>query len=303
MDPVSGVSSILTSPVNFNPLLNHNKGMSPALQVELARLQGVSQLFEPISTLPGFTGVVPSTAVELSGLGSLLSSLDTFQTRIAAVRQATTPVAGQPATLASVATTVQNFAQAFNGLGGTVNALTAFTGPLNGDFTATQLSSQLNNVGNQLFGVTNSKSVNNAITNPNPVNTAAPLTTLAQIGLNFQPAATFGAVGTFTVNPPALQTAFNANPAGTTNVLNLAAQALSQQVAGFTGPGGILPGVMQSLQWGMMFGAGLANGVSNLQGTPFTGPDAMAVQQYARIAALAPMTSFVGGESSKGLFA
>lgn len=294
MDPVLGVSSIFSSPINFDPRVTANNGLDPVLQVELARLSGVSTLLGVSATdsLFGLGSVTPSSTVQLSGLGLLLSSLDTFQNQIESVQQATAQ--GQEVTLESITTAAQNFVTAFNRLGAIDNALTEFGSPLSGNFAANQLTNQLNNFGKQLF-----------VANNSTTNDTASLTTLSQIGVTLEPAATLGQVGILTVNTTSLQTAFNTNPADTTALLNQAAQQLNQLATGFNAPGGILPSVMQQLQWGLglLFGPWGVNGVINLQSGAFTNPQVMAVQQYARIAALGAISSFVGGSASNGFFA
>jgi hypothetical protein len=296
MDPVSGVSSIVSTPVNFTPRVNN--GLDPLLQVQLARVTGVSTLLgvNPTDSLFGLGGVTPSSTVQLSGLGLLLSSLDTFQAQIESVQQAT--ALEQEATLESVTTAAEDFAAAFNALGTINNALTDLGAPLSGNVAANQLTNQLNNFGKQLFV--------NTPTATNSTNAStATVTTLAQIGINLQPATTLGQVGTFTVNAATLQTAFTTNPAATAALLNRAARQLNQLATGFNAPGGILPSVMQQLQWGLglIFGPGWLNGVSNLEHGAFIGPQALAVQQYARIAALAAVSTFVGGSANNGFFA
>lgn len=297
MDPVAGVSSILSSPVNITPRVN--SGLDPVLQVQLARVTGVSTLLgvNPTDSLFGLGGVTPSSTVQLSGLGLLLSTLDTFQAQIESVQQAT--ALEQEASLESVTTAAEDFAAAFNTLGTINNALTDLGAPLSGNVAANQLTNQLNNFGKQLF--VNTPTATNPTTNAN----APTVTTLAQIGINLQSATTLGQAGTFTVNITALQTAFNTNPAATTALLNRAAQQLNQLATGFNAPGGILPSVLQQLQLslGLIFGPGWLNGVSNLEHGAFAGPQALAVQQYARIAALAAVSTFVGGSANNGFFA
>jgi flagellar hook-associated protein 2 len=126
----------------------------------------------------------------------------------------------------------QSLESAFNTLQAGINGLTGQGGVLYGDSIATTLTNLLN-----LQATTN---LNNG---------SSSLTTLSQIGLQFQPPQVTGQGGTLTLSPSILQFAFNTDSSGAANLVSLSAEGFNTLSYGYTAPGyGTLPQTMTQLQ-------------------------------------------------------
>jgi hypothetical protein len=199
-----------------------------------------------------------SVFVEISGLGQLASATAGFQTAVAALLPGGSGI-GQNfgGDLSGVAAQAQFLVDAFNGLQSTLASLTGAGGPLAGDALAAQIASQLNAQATATFS-----------------NGSSNLTTLAQIGIAFQPAASGG--GSLNIDMAALEAAFQADPAATMALLSQAASAFNGLAGGFIAQTGSQLSAM-SMQIA-----------------------AEAVQQSLLVNALRDMTGLIGASASSG---
>lgn len=159
-----------------------------------------------------------STTVELSGLGQLLSAVDTFHGTLAKLQPgSTTSGLGDNfgTDVASLAAETQNFVDAFN----TVQSNLARQAQSFGALTAEPLAAQFSQTLNELVAA--------PLVGSDPA-----LTSLAQLGITLQPAPT-AAGGTLTIDLDTLQSAFEGNPAGTFAALDQAVQLFGDAAAGF----------------------------------------------------------------------
>lgn len=169
----------------------------------------------------GFGGIGggSSTIVQLSGLGQLLSAASTFASSIAVIQPGLASSGlGQHfgADFGSLAAEAQGFVDAFNTLQNTINGLQGFAGAQGGSPFATQLATSLDNQAGASFA-----------------NGGSPLTTLAQIGITLQPPTVTGGGGTLGIDLATLQSAFNADQAGTFSLLGQAIASFSAIAGGF----------------------------------------------------------------------
>lgn len=299
MDPILGTSGLFgTSSSVIDPLL--------ALELSSINSALTGQV-SPLGDL-GTATALASTAVELSGVGQVLSALDTFQNSVLSVAQATAnttgvTIAATPAaavTTATATTAAQTLVNAFNTLGAVLNNLNAPLGPLNGQPLTNGLTTALNAfVQNPVISPNNA-----ATTLATTTQTTAPVpTTLAQIGITFQPAATPGQVGALTFDENAFQAALTASGTGTVTLLNQAALGLGGLAANFSGANGALALVATALGQTedalTLFDIGNVSnttavflGINQLPSGTLTPQQIAAVQQYAQVFAMAAIPAF-----------
>ncbi len=151
-----------------------------------------------------------SAIVELSGVGQLLSAVSSAEANLAALAPgSSTGGIGQNfgTDFGSLAAEAQFFVDSFNGVQNAINGLIGPAGPLNGEPLATDIVAAFNSQATATFD-----------------NGTGP-TTLAQIGINFNASPIPGNGGTLSIDLNALQSAFQANPTGTFDLLSQAAHA------------------------------------------------------------------------------
>lgn len=304
MDPVAGIGTQTTATNSINPLLLF--GLTSV--GDISPLTGGSN----VNAVSGLgllgTGLTASSQVELSGLGLLVSALDSFQSQAAAVQQAATPSSGAVPGFAQIAAAAQQLADTFNNVQNTATALN--NGPLGPFVTlpvATQLSNQLNNAAQTRFN-----------TGPAGVNTLAAIgITLQAVPAAATSAATFASVPTAVAapaNPAAgasslkvdlnvLQAAYQRNAAGVASVLSRAAQGFNGLAANYVGANGSLTRLVSNLQQnvlaadlftvGNVSAAGsLFLALNTLPSTRLSAQQANAIRQYAQVASMALVSEF-----------
>jgi hypothetical protein len=200
MDPISGIgsSSLLAS-------LYASGAIAPATALR--------------ATGAGFSSNVffsdPSTSVELSGLGRLLSAATRYQDHLQALQPGSATSGGGTnfgTDFASLAAEAQSFVDAFNGLKGIV-ADVETTNSLSG--------------GNLAFARGLSQSLD-AQTQVAYANGGSALTGLSQLGIEFQPSPFAGGGGRLSLDLDALRSAFDADAEGAFSLLSKAADAFGE---------------------------------------------------------------------------
>jgi hypothetical protein len=186
--------------------------ITPAAPVTFQPTNPISALFGTPSS--GSLTSLDSALVNLSGLGQLLSVTDTFQTSLASLPTVAADNAG------GLVAEVQSFVDAFNTLQSSLGNLSGVLGTSADQSLAVQFSQSL------------------AAQVAAPIaNGASTLTTLAQIGIQLQPATTTTPAA-LTIDLPTLQAAFAADQAGTASLVGQAVQAFGNLAARFAGAAG-----------------------------------------------------------------
>lgn len=166
-----------------------------------------------------------SSVVDLSGVSQLLSAATTFQDQLQSLQPGTaTATGGQNfgTDVTSFAAEVQNFVDAFNGVQSNIANINTTSVLLGGNVAAaSSLTQSLNAQAVASYG-----------------NGGSTLTSLSQLGIEFQPSPLPGGGGSLSVNQNTLQSAFNSNPAQAFSLLSQAANAFSGVAAGFVGQAG-----------------------------------------------------------------
>lgn len=207
MDPISGINT-------YSPLAGiFASGLvSPSTALRSSSLSSAA-LFEQ-----------PSTVVQLSGLGQLLSTATRFQEHLQALKPGSATSGGGTnfgTDFASLAAEVQSFVDAFNGLQGTIADVGATNTLSGGNVTFAQGLSQ------SLDGQTQAAYANGS----------SSLTTLSQLGVSFQPSSLPGEGGRLSLDLEALRSAFDADAEGAFSLLSKAADAFGELGGSFVTQG------------------------------------------------------------------
>lgn len=198
MDSLTGIKLFTTPPFG----IGGNSAVPPAAALLTSELGLASN---------GLFGG-PSTIVSLSGLSQLLSATSIFQDQMQALQPGTATSGGGRnfgTDFASLAAEAQYFVDAFNGLQRYIAGINAssglFGGPVSGGSTLTAaLDAQAK------AGYANGNS---------------PLTSLSQLGIQFQPSPIPGLGGSLSIDLEILQSAFNRDAAGAFSLLSSVADA------------------------------------------------------------------------------
>lgn len=172
---------------------------------------------------PGLYGG-SSTFVGISGLGQLLSAASAFQDSLQALQPGTATAAGGHnfgTDFASLAAEAQSFVDAFNTAQNTVASVNS------GNLLA-PTSTAASSLGTSL----------STQTQANFSNGNSALTTLAQLGVEFQPAVLPGQASRLSLDLDTLRSAFNADSTGAFSLLGKAAGALSDAAGSFVSQSG-----------------------------------------------------------------
>lgn len=197
-----------------------------------------------------------SAIVDLSVVGQVLSAASTFQANLAAL-QPGSPDSGLGRNFgtdfASLSAEVQNFVDNFNNLQNHLGNLSAGSGGGTSLSLAISLASSLDQQTGAVFA-----------------NGSSSLTSLAQLGIEFEPAGPGFVGGTLSVDLQALQDAFASDPEGAFSLLGEAADSFADLAAGVVSQGGDLSATLGSLvQLAVTTQAlGLFSSGSGLQGLP-----------------------------------
>jgi hypothetical protein len=197
MDAISGVgsSSLLAS-------LYASGAIAPATAL---RATGTS-----LSSSVFFSD--PSTSVELSGLGRLLSAATRYEDHLQALQPGSATSGGGTnfgTDFASLAAEAQSFVDAFNGLKGIVADVETTNGLSGGSLAFSR-------------GLSQSLDTQTEATYANGSST---LTRLSQLGIEFQPSPFAGGGGRLSLDMEALRSAFDADAGGAFSLLSKAADA------------------------------------------------------------------------------
>jgi hypothetical protein len=171
-----------------------------------------------------------STTVDLSGIGQLLSATDIFRNTLANLHPGSSASGlGQNfgTDFASLVAEAQYFVDAFNNLQSNLAFMQGSLGTLSGDTLAVQFARTLNT--QSTLPLTNDTD--------DISGTSAP-TSLAEIGIEFQPTPTTAVAGTLSIDLQTLQSAFESNPTGTFSLLTQAVQSFGDLAATFSARAG-----------------------------------------------------------------
>lgn len=197
MDPIAGInSSSLIASIYASGAINPSTAL---------RATGSS-----LSSSAFFSD--PTTSAELSGLGRLLSAATRYQDHLQALQPGTATSGGGTnfgTDFASLAAEAQSFVDAFNGLKGIVADVETTNG-LSG--------------GNLAFSTGLSQSLDTQ-TQATYANDGSSLTSLSQLGIEFQPSSFAGGGGRLSLDLEALRSAFDADAEGAFSLLSKAANA------------------------------------------------------------------------------
>lgn len=219
MDPLTGINT-------YTPLIGigNNGTVNPTAALLASELSASSG---------GLFGS-SSTMVDLSALSQLLSATTTFQDRLQALQPGTATSGGGQnfgTDFASLAAEAQYFVDTFNGLQNSISNISTTNGLLGGDVSnATAFIQSLNTQAQASY------------TNGNSA-----LTSLSQLGIEFQPSPVPGAGGSLSVNLATLQSAFNSDAAGAFSLLSDAASAFNDVAASFTSQTGTQSSLLATL--------------------------------------------------------
>ncbi|NMG74943.1 hypothetical protein [Aromatoleum diolicum] len=192
--------------------------------ISLFGLGALSPVSAPLATTQSSLSFLGggSTIVELSGLGQLLSAVATFQNRLAVLQPGSTDSGigrNFGTDFGSLAAEAQSFVDTFNGLQGSVNGLSGIFGGFATSSSVTQLARDLNERIASVFD-----------------NGDSSLTTLSDLGIEFQPSPFPGFVGSPSIDMTAMKAAFDADPEGSFALLARAVDAFEKLAADVTGP-------------------------------------------------------------------
>ena len=166
-----------------------------------------------------------STVVELSGLSQVLSAAATFQGQLGALQPGTATSGGGQnfgTDIASLAAEVQSFVDAFNNLQNNI---------VNADATGSLL-------GAGVPGASGLAQALDAQAQASYTNANSSLTSLAQLGIVFQPSKNPDGGGILSIDLAALQSAFNTDAAGAFSLLSNAASAFADLGGSFVSQAG-----------------------------------------------------------------
>jgi hypothetical protein len=217
---------------------------------------------------PGLSGDT-GTIVVLSGAGLLLSAAAAFQDRLQPLR----PAAADPNPLtdfASLSANAQSFVNAFNGLQGSISSI-AFTQPGGVATAASALALALN-----------------AQAEASYANGESALASLSQLGIGFRPSLLPGGGGSLSIDPVALQAAFDTDAAGAFSLLSIAAEAFNDLAVGFVAQAGSqLPALATLAQ---------TSGNSGLLGNSFFFPTQATGNNVVNFLSLASLTGMANAQ-------
>lgn len=166
-----------------------------------------------------------STVVELSGLGQLLSTATTFQDQLAALRPGTPTSGGGEnfgTDVASLAAEAQAFVDAFNNLQSNI---------ANINETSSLLGSGIPGTSGLVLALDTQAQASLA-------NGESALTSLADIGITFQPTTIPGGGGRLSIDLEALKSAFASDGAGAFSLLSEAANTFGDLARDFVSQSG-----------------------------------------------------------------
>lgn len=196
----------------MDPLTGINVNMSLASILSSGALTPTYDLLASELSLstPGLFSY-SSTFVGISARGQLLSATVTFQNRLQSLQPDTAT------SYADLTAKAQGFADAFNALQSAVAGIANIPNlPLGGVASASDLVQSIN-----------------AQVQASYPNGGSALTELAQLGIEFQPSLLPGGSSKLTIDPAALQSAFNADAAGAFSLLSKATDALGEVAMNF----------------------------------------------------------------------
>ncbi|MDO8989736.1 MAG: hypothetical protein Q7U91_08885 [Sideroxyarcus sp.] len=221
---------------------------------------------------PGLSGDT-GTIVVLSGAGLLLSAAAAFQDRLQPLRPAAADTIADPnpgTDFASLSANAQSFVDAFNSLQGSISNI-AFTQPGGVATASSALALSLN-----------------AQAEASYANSESALTGLSQLGIGFRPSLFPGGGGSLSVDPVALQAAFDADAAGAFSLLSTVAEAFNDLAVGFVAQAGSqLPALATLAQ---------TSGNSGLLGNRFFFPTQATGNNVVNFLSLASLTGMANAQ-------
>jgi hypothetical protein len=204
MDPLAGINS-------YTPIVSYLNGtIFPTTSLLGSELSlATPEIFNNTRTI-----------VNISSAGQLLSAVTNFQDQLRTLQPGTATSGGGQnfgTDFASLAAEAQSLADAYNSLQANIAGINGTSSLLGGSLVdSTGLAQSLGSQAQASYANGNSA-----------------LTTLSQLGINYQPSPFAGAGGSLNIDLNKLQTAYNADSAGAFSLLSNAANAFSGLAGNF----------------------------------------------------------------------